>query len=100
MGADNWAVCPKCREIRLSKAKSKRDSAAASYGIISATAYASLFNEAQALDDEEPEETLREDYQVGIDSGGDFFCHYDASCGRCGYKFSYWHDEQTKIKAN
>lgn len=82
MSADNWTKCPKCElsnKSRLSKAE-------AEYGKVSAEEYKRLLDE--ALEEKESEDTLRENYSIGI-YHGQFEIEYSASCTECGFNFSY-----------
>jgi hypothetical protein len=60
MSADNWGICPKCKN---------------------------------------PDQTLREDYEIGIYEG-EFYIRYKGHCqpgeryGGCGFKHTFKHDEK------
>lgn len=43
--------------------------------------------------DNKLDDTLREDYEIGVSSKGEFFVDYGASCGVCGFVFSHSHKE-------
>lgn len=57
MSADNWAVCPKCKELNKKKLVE-------SYGKISASEYRVLIETGN-----KDEHTLRKDYEIGIYDG-------------------------------
>jgi hypothetical protein len=46
---------------------------------------------------EEPENTLREDYEIGI-IGEEFDCTYRASC-ECGFSFEYAFSKRVDLKS-
>jgi len=86
MSADNWAICPKCKikndqinEKRLLDVEKK-------YGIISSEEYIALVKEVS--EPIEIEETLREDYYIGIEDGI-FEVEYSCNCSVCGFKYSF-----------
>lgn len=60
MSADNWTKCPKCRA---------KDQAGALLG---------------ELDD-----TMREDYDIGMNRAGEFEIIYGCACDVCGWKWRY-----------
>lgn len=43
------------------------------------------------------EDTLREDYEIGVDLRGEFEVRYRCCCGKCGFEFKFRHDEQVTI---
>lgn len=96
MGADNWCVCPKC----LAKHVASRDNAIRlarnSYGNVDPPEYERLTREASGIP-EEPEESLREDYAIGVDKDGEFDVSYSCSCNACGFRFHFKHKEKLKL---
>lgn len=92
MSADNWGICPKCKE-KNDKANAKRISDAESkYGKISSDKYRALIKEA-----ERPiilKETLREDYEMHTDHDGLFYVNYGCRCDVCGFQHKFDHKEQ------
>ena len=95
MSADNWGICPTCKAAKAKKADMAEKSAEKKYGNIPADAYMALMEEvanlrsAAAADSDE--RTLREDYELGVDSEGTFEVNYRASCQTCDFKFSFKH---------
>jgi hypothetical protein len=94
MSADNWRDCPKC----LAKAKAdkvKREEAAEqAYGKVPKEEYLALL--AEAGKPVEVEDTMREDYELGIDQNGKFYVIYRADCQDCPFVFTYRHEEIVK----
>lgn len=92
MSADNWATCPKCKiRVEAESNKLKLDAGKA-YGKVSPEEYLVLFetaNKPVKLDD-----TLREDYEIGITSDGKFYASYGGAC-QCGFSFSFKHECDT-----
>jgi hypothetical protein len=43
-------------------------------------------------------ETLREDYEIGIIDGVEFFVKYQARCTVCGFKFSFKHSQNIEAE--
>lgn len=95
MSADNWGKCPKCKQLKEAEQVKAKADADASYGRIPAAEWTKLnrkANEPVKFDD-----TLREDYETGIYNGV-FSVDYHGSCDRCGFKFSFKHEEQVKVE--
>ncbi len=88
MSADNWTMCPKCAKAGESKREAAQRLADAAYGKVSAAEYAALLAAASQAVDEEPEPTLREDYEIGIHAG-EFRVNYRARCTACGWSFAF-----------
>lgn len=91
MGADHWAICPVCRVIAIKAREKRYIKADAAYGKKPQTEYIALLAEA-----EKPiklEQTLREDYGLGIGIDGKFGLSYRAHCTTCLFAFEYKHEE-------
>jgi hypothetical protein len=91
MGADNWAICPKCRVAAIKVREKLYSKAEKAYGSKSADEYLALRAEA-----EKPlamEQTLREDYGLGVGIDGVFGVGYRARCTTCGFSYEYQHNE-------
>lgn len=43
---------------------------------------------------DEYEHTLREDYEQGMQSDGEYYVIYSCSCKECGFRWGYRHTEQ------
>lgn len=93
MSADNWAQCPRCRERLNEKKKKAETKAANAYGIVAPGEFKKLEAEAAAIG-VDPELTLREDYELGIDHEGKFYVRYSGKCreDECGFKHEFRHD--------
>jgi len=88
MSANNWTKCPKC-EAKLSNKKAVTlDKARKCYGKVSAEEFESRMGLAKAFSGEALEDTLREDYELGID-GNTFSVSYRASCEECDFSFEF-----------
>lgn len=93
MSADNWAACPKCVESVISKTNEDKLAAGRAYGKVSPEEYLELLSAASSVT--AMEETLREDYELGTDKFGLFTVSYGCSCSKCGFEFTYKHNEGT-----
>ena len=71
MSADNWGICPKCKQ--------KQESL---YGKVSEEEYLKTLNKKN-------EYTLREDYEIYTDENGKFHIDYACSCSKCKFTFEY-----------
>jgi hypothetical protein len=95
MSAKNWSVCPKC--VKLANAKTAQTIAEANkkYGTVSMDEFISLVEKLSGK--QHLEETLREDYQLGV-GNGTFQLNYHCHCDRCGFEFEYKHKESIPLE--
>ena len=95
MSADNWAICPKCKLKSEKEYTEQLAYAKSQYGVISSDEYRELIIEA-----EKPvifEESMREDYEIGVESDGEFSVSYSCCCQTCGFLFKFKHEEKVEI---
>lgn len=98
MSADNWSQCPNCLRIAWAETKAKLEAAATSYGKVAPEEYDRLRREAQSLNpDVDLDATLREDFQIGTSTSGEFSVFYKCSCLACGLTHSFKHVEQVRL---
>ena len=87
MSAKNWSRCPRC--LRLAEAERKKKLAAAekAYGKVAPASFIRLNEEAT----KEPvlRDTLRHDYEIGVDERGMFAVRYRAKCEACDFGYEY-----------
>jgi hypothetical protein len=87
MSADNWMKCPQClRDIGNAKSAEIR-SAEQSYGKIPYTEFLALTKKSQMSI--ELDETLREDWEIGMNEDGTFFVDYSCRCTKCGFNYNF-----------
>jgi|WetSurMetagenome_2_1015567.scaffolds.fasta_scaffold670545_2 hypothetical protein len=86
MSADNWTYCPKCTEKANIARQAFENKAKTSYGKVSAEEYLRLTEQLNKPD--EREQTLREDYELGIIENK-FYVSYRASCTACKFSFTF-----------
>lgn len=91
MGADNWAICPACKSKAIKAKEKERAKAAEAYGKIPSDEW--QVKSTAAWKDIELKETLREDYEIGVDECGEFNVSYRSGCSICDFRFDY---EETK----
>lgn len=96
MSADNWSICPKCRKQKKAEADKQMTAAKASYGKVSADEYERKMKAARELIDLDLEDTLREDWELGIDDDGEVSINYRASCEVCDFEYTFKHEEKLK----
>lgn len=96
MSADNWGTCPRCMKKFEARVEEQTDAMRAAYGTVPADEYLRMQRDLVALTQTErpDDDTLREDYGIGIDSDGEFFVRYSASCENCGLTYSFDYDYQ------
>jgi hypothetical protein len=106
MSANNWTTCPRCYVTQVAARKNLAENllreAKASYGKVPHEEYHRLLLEADSaraaaekLHDSFPE-TLREDYELGINDNDDFTVDYGATCTQCNWKFTFKHEQKVK----
>ncbi len=89
MSANNWKKCHVCRKQLAEKADAKLQSVQDMYGKVPSAQYLAALREAQKLtSDSELDDSLREDYRLGIRDDGSYMCSYSASCDVCGFGFT------------
>ena len=99
MSADSWTLCPKCEKKRMADLKILTEEVEWSYGKVDKDHYLKLVNKLSVAENYKlghEEYTLREDYEVSIDEGGEFYVDYRGSCAVCGFEFSYEYAEKLK----
>jgi len=84
MSADNWAICPVCKKRNDVAYKKQTLDVANQYGKIPDDEYIVLVKETKPI---VLKESLREDYQIGVDEEGVFSFVYSCNCSECGFKF-------------
>lgn len=98
MSANNWTVCPKCKANYMARKASLWAKANEAYGKVPPERFSQL-----CADAEKPmkvEDSMREDYEIGVDRDGLFTVSYRASCQACDYEFSFKHEQQGTIVAS
>ena len=88
MSARNWRECPKCQQVRDNDRIARIDKINETYGVVPPNEFAAAWLGVVAEVAPAPEDTLSEDYQIGIRNGV-FQIEYRAFCTRCGFSFSY-----------
>lgn len=89
MSANNWTTCPKCKRKKEDAAERLRKKALAAYGTVSAGQYADMLGMARDAKEVPLQNSMREDYELGVDSEGRFSIAYRANCTACGFIFDY-----------
>lgn len=97
MSANNWTTCPKCLKKRDGAHRSLQADTKALYGKIPEELYTQRVAEMKATLAEEMEESLREDWELGIGSDGGFFVHYRGQCDKCNFEHKFKHEEKLKL---
>lgn len=95
MSATNWDFCPQCKQLAAAAEAERVKKAEQSYGKVSSAKYLQLL--AEASEPIEADETLREDYQIGVDDDCKFYVHYKASCEHCEFHLDF--DLETLVAA-
>lgn len=93
MSADNWAICPKCKMSNDGERESLVKKIKDSYANVSFEQYEENVRRLHEYDlqNKNPNCTLREDYEQGIDEDGIYEVRYGCSCNKCGFEFIFTH---------
>jgi len=90
MSADNWAVCPRCRDLAKVERDARFQAAVDAYGKVTPEEYERLRDKALEPFDGEFA-TFREDYEFYGANEGTITASYSGHCSTCGLdaQFSY-----------
>lgn len=94
MSADNWTICPRCSEKEEARVKQLRLKAGESYGKVTPDEYLKLLEEANKP--VKCEDTLREDYDIGVHKGV-FTVSYRCSCEVCGLSYNFDFEKKVPV---
>ena len=79
MSANNWDTCPRCKKkLEATRAKAAA-SAEKEYGKVPPDEYLTMVKAAKLIGGK-LEQTLREDWEIGVDEDGRFYVSYSGSC--------------------
>ncbi|HVI42628.1 MAG TPA: hypothetical protein VM577_18400 [Anaerovoracaceae bacterium] len=107
MSADSWVRCPRCLKNALDNIQAPDYGALSrAYGNVSESEYRALLdgqlkdrdryikdlNRAHNL-----AETMREDYELGMDSEGEFTVAYSCHCTECDWSWKFNYKVQTPV---
>lgn len=88
MSADRWSVCPRCHAKRVKAIAKSAEKVDKSYGNVSVSAFDGLRAEHERMANAPEECTLREDWELGMGTEGEFTIDYRCSC-ECGFRFGF-----------
>ena len=96
MSPRNWRDCPRCL------AKAELDHLAAKQEL--ADLYGSIdqeeYERQKAMLDGNgtlSHETMREDYDIGVEDSGKFMVNFGCYCEKCGFEFQFKHKEKIDL---
>lgn len=92
MSADNWAVCPRCKERHEQAADALRQTADQAYGRLPVEEWIALRNEAAAHAEPYEEQEFREDFEIYGAESGTVKVSYMGCCTRCGLHLEFKHE--------
>ncbi len=93
MSADNWAICPRCKDRRAAEVAHLRKCADDGYGVVSADEYRKLTEDAAKLEAKPMDHNFREDYEIYGADDGTVIARYGGGCSTCDLTvaFEYEH---------
>lgn len=97
MSADNWAVCPRCAEVREAAILAADAAVAKAYGAVPVEVWDEMRAAADALGATEPEQTFREDYEFYGVEDGVLQISYSGGCKECGLSHRFEHSESIGV---
>lgn len=98
MGADNWAVCPRCLQNAEREKNARTEELRDAYGVLPIEEFDALRAIAEQPIDHEKLLTYREDYEIGILDGDPvFFIRYRGGCKTCGLTHRVESDERLAL---
>jgi hypothetical protein len=99
VSADVWRVCPRCKQKAEAAIEAAEMAAAQSYGEVPANEWKLMVQKVAEMRRgfDSPDETFREDYELGMDPDGEFSVGYHGQCEKCGLKHSFKHSEWIKV---
>lgn len=95
MGADNWGQCPRCLAKHRKAMTEINEALDKAFNTMVAREYQDLVNKTKKPD--EPEHTLRENYEIGVANDGKFYVIYRCRCEVCDFKFSFRKEQVLKV---
>lgn len=95
MSPRNWRDCPQCHVRAEHEHLDSKQKLADAYGKIPLLEYEHRKARLDAI--ELPLDTMREDYELGVDGGGMFEMYFHCSCTKCDFEFSFTHSEQIDL---
>ena len=99
MSASNWDMCPRCNAKEADELAKAKVRLKAAYGKVEVGEYEVLKDAIAEREKQVMEDTLREDWQIGVNDFGLFYVRYSCGCTAAGCKFSYEfkHEKQLKV---
>lgn len=95
MGADNWAVCPKCRAVALAEKEKINKEAIEAYGAVSRQTYQKLLDKANK--EVVLKNHLRENYEIKLDECGVFTVDYRCYCSNCNFTYKFKETNEVRL---
>ena len=94
MGANNWALCPRCAKERTAALDKMRAVLKRSYGAVPVEEFDAMRQGLTDCENMPVKATLREDYEIHGAPDGTVIVEYGCSCKVCGLtaEFTYRHE--------
>lgn len=92
MSADNWAICPQCRDRAQADRTARLKEAFDAYGKVSPEEFEAMRAAADVPFDAGKFQTFREDYEFYGASDGTITADYSGHCGVCDLGVDFRHE--------
>jgi len=93
MSANNWGICPKCKQARREALADLEKRASETYGEIPEDEYLALLAQVKA-GLPELTHTLPEYYEIFMGEDGEFYIRYSAHCTVCNFSHEFKKSDQ------
>lgn len=101
MSPRDWSDCPVCKLLSQQTIQQAKDRLATLYGVIPVDEYERKLKQLETETRYVFESnTLREDYEIGININGQFSVDYYCSCERCNFEYHFLEGRQVEINKN
>jgi hypothetical protein len=94
VSADNWDICPQCRDRAKAAHDARFQAAVESYGKVSPEEYERLRGEATEPFNEDRFQTFREDYEFYGASKGTVYASFSGHCEVCGLGVDFTYERE------
>jgi len=95
MSANQWSVCPRCRQTAAEEHKAAKKRLTESYGEVDKAEYDRLQRQLENFNEKLPD-TLREVWEFQLINGS-LNIYYGCTCEACNFKFDFVHEEPVRI---
>lgn len=97
MSADNWAICPRCTDLREKEIEKAQSDLDASYGQVPLAEFDDMRATVRKMREASLRSTFREDYEIYGAEEGAVRVDYHGQCSTCGLSLKFQHEHALDI---